>query len=60
MKTIKVTAEELRWLQYQMWTNACAATCVVHEETGHYPRNMDCDNCRFTKAMESFEEKLWN
>ena len=60
MKTIKITAEELRWLSWQMEANPCRAVCVVHEETGHYPRNMDCYNCRFTKAMESLEEKLWD
>lgn len=60
MKTVKLTAEEIRWLEYQMWANACAAACVVNEETGHRPRNMDCDNCRFTRAMRSIERKVFD
>ena len=58
MKTITLTAEEMRWLSYQLETNPCRATCVVHLETGHYPRNMNCFECRFSKAIYSIEKKL--
>lgn len=59
MKTITLTAEEMRWLSYQMQTNPCRSTCVVHLETGHYPRGMNCYGCRFTKAIDRVEKKLW-
>lgn len=59
MKTITLTAEEIRWLSYQMSAGACRSACVVYVETGHRPRNMDCANCRFTRAMWSIEEKVW-
>ena len=59
MKTITLTAEEIRWLTHQLQANACRAGCVVHDETGHYPRGMNCYECRFSKAMESVEAKVW-
>ena len=61
MKTITLTAEEERWLWCQLWANACESYCVVHEETGHWPRDIEgdgCYHCRFTRAMESIEDKL--
>lgn len=70
MKTITLTAEEIRMLSIQMWPNACAAGCPLD----HMPRLPKLDSgaydcyarksngeyiCPFKRAMESIDEKIF-
>lgn len=72
MKTIKLTAEEIRMLDIQMSTNPCEATCPL----SHMPRLPKDDSgayncyadrlvdgkleyiCPLQRAMQSIQEKL--
>ena len=69
MKTITLTAEEIRMLQRQMWANPCAGGCILD----HMPRlpklaNGTCNCyalndkgeyiCPFQRAMHNIEMKL--
>lgn len=69
MKTIKLTAEEIRMLEIQMWANPCTAVCQL----GHVPGLKKLDNgtyncytlkpngkfvCPLQRAMQSIAEKL--
>lgn len=69
MKTITLTAEEIRMLGIQMWANPCAAGCPLD----HMPRLPKLSNgaydcyahnskgeyiCPFKRAMFSIREKL--
>lgn len=69
MKTIKLTAEEIRMLEIQMWANPCSSGCPLD----HKPRLEKLDNgtyncytlkpngefvCPLQQAMQSISEKL--
>lgn len=69
MKTIKLTAQEIRMLQIQMWANPCSAGCPID----HAPRlpklangTGDCHArnkngqyiCPLQRALESIQKKL--
>ena len=49
MKTVKLTAEEIRTLEHYLYTNPCTATCVLD----HMPRlpklNSGVYNCNACK-----------
>jgi hypothetical protein len=70
MKTITLTAEEIRMLGIQMEANACSKGCPLD----HMPRlpklnsvTYDCYAhnskgeyiCPFQRAMDSISDKLW-
>ena len=69
MKTIKLTAEEIRMLEIQMWANPCEVGCPL----GNMPRLPKLDNgcydcyalnskgeyiCPLKRALNSIENKL--
>ena len=68
MKTITLTAEEIRMLGIQMWANPCSGGCPL----GKYPRLPKLDNgvydcyamkdgkyiCPLQRAVSNIEEKL--
>ena len=69
MKTITLTAEEIRMLGIQLWSNPCSGGCPLE----HQPRLPKLDNgtcdcyarnnkgeyiCPFRRAMLSIETKL--
>ena len=69
MKTITLTAEEIRMLEIQMWANPCSAGCPL----GHAPRLPKLDNgtydcyalnnkgeyiCPLRRALHGIETKL--
>lgn len=55
MKTITLTAKEIRALEAQLFINPCSSGCVYEEMQNS---KKDCDKCPFTKAIESICEKL--
>ena len=69
MKTITLTAEELRMLEIQFWSNHCSSGCVLKHHP-RLPKNAngvyDCyarnDKgeyiCPFQRAIYSIETKL--
>ena len=68
MKTITLTAEEIRMLEIQMWANPCSGGCPL-VTTPRLPRldngTFDCfamkDGkyiCPFQRAIHSVEDKL--
>lgn len=69
MKTIKLTAQEIRMLQIQMWANPCSAGCAIDHaprlpirEDGRgdcYARNKNGQYiCPLQRALESIQNKL--
>ena len=69
MKTITLTAEEIRMLNIQLWANPCRAGCPLEhrprlpkDETGVdncYARNDNGEYiCPLQRAMHSIETKL--
>lgn len=57
MKTIKFTDEELKVLNYVIFESSCTAGCICPEIQNS---NIDCDECPFTKVIQSIEEKIKN
>lgn len=55
MKTIKLTAKEIRALKEQLWANACSSGCAFSEMQRS---RKDCDECDFPKLIRSIEEKI--
>ena len=55
MKTIKLTASEIRTLERFLWANPCLNCCA-------YPKMQNskksCDECKLTKDKYSIIEKL--
>lgn len=55
MKTIKLTASEIRTLERFLWVNPCLNGCA-------YPKMQNskksCDECKLTKDKYSIIEKL--
>lgn len=69
MKTITLTAEEIRMLAIQLWSNPCRAGCPLEhrprlpkDESGVdncYARNNNGEYiCPLQRAMQSIETKL--
>ena len=69
MKTIKLTAEEIRMLEIQMWANPCSAGCPLGTtprlsklEDGTYDCYARKANgeyiCPLQRAMENIAKKL--
>lgn len=69
MKTITLTAEEIRMLAIQLWANPCRAGCPLEhkprlpkDEVGDdncYARNDNGEYiCPLQRAMQSIETKL--
>jgi len=55
MKTITLTANEIKALKAQLFANPCSSGCVYEEMQNS---KKDCNECKFTKDIESFCEKL--
>lgn len=55
MKTITLTAKEIRALKAQLFANPCSSGCVYEEMENS---KKDCSECKFTKDVESVCEKL--
>lgn len=69
MKTITLTAEEIRMLEIQLWANPCSGGCSLDHtprlpklENGTYNCYARKDNgeyiCPLQRAMENIEKKL--
>ena len=57
MKTIQLDVVELRVLKELLWENPCSGGCAFEEMQNK--KNIDCDDCIFTKAVNSIQEKLY-
>lgn len=55
MKTIKLTAKEIRALKEQLDANACSSGCAF-EEMQRSRKN--CDECEFPQLIESIIKKI--
>lgn len=55
MKRIELTQNELRALEYLLYTKPCSSGCV-YEEMQNSSR--DCNECAFTQAIDSLIDKL--
>ena len=56
MKTIELNAVELRALEELLWCNPCRRGCAFEEMQNK--KNVDCGECKFTKALHSIQEKI--
>lgn len=57
VKTIKLTSKEIRALNEVLYCNPCRSGCA-YDEMSHSGKT--CDECEFTKSIESIEEKINN
>lgn len=55
MKTITLTAKEIRALKEQLTANACSSCCAFPEMQ---KSRKDCDECEFPVLIASIEEKI--
>lgn len=55
MKEIKLSKNEIRALKELLETNACESGCVYNEMV---KSRKDCDECNFTKAVQSIMNKI--
>ena len=55
MKTIKLTAKEIRALEQQLHANPCSSGCAFPEMQNS---RKDCDECEFPKLISSIREKI--
>ena len=55
MKTIKLTASEIRTLECFLWSNPCSSGCAYPEMQ---KSKKSCDECKLTKDLYSILEKL--
>lgn len=55
MKTIKLTASEIRTLERFLWVNPCLNGCAYPEMQNS---KKSCDECKLTKDKYSMIEKL--
>lgn len=55
MKTITLTAKEIKALTCQLFANSCSSGCV-YEKMQNSKKN--CDDCEFTKDIHSVRNKL--
>lgn len=61
MKTIKLTAEEIRWLNMYLWYNPCRSTCMLGKQPRYdcYDRREDGTyKCPLQRAGESIYDKI--
>ena len=57
MKTIKLSAKEIRALNEQLYANACSSCCAFKEMQNS---RKDCDECEFPALIESIRNKINN
>ena len=55
MKTIKLTASEIRTLERFLWANPCLNGCAYPEMQNS---KKSCDECKLTKDKYSIIEKI--
>ena len=55
MKTIKLTASEIRTLKCFLYSNPCSSGCAYQEMQRS---KKDCEECKLTKDMHSIIDKL--
>ena len=55
MKTIELTASEIRTLECFLYSNPCSNGCAYPEMQRS---KKDCEECKLTKDMYSIMEKL--
>lgn len=55
MKTVKLTASEIRSIELFLSANPCMSGCAYPEMQ---KSKKDCDECKLTKDMHSILEKL--
>ena len=55
IKTIKLTAKELRALEAILWVNPCESGCAYSEME---KSKRDCINCELPKSISSIMNKL--
>lgn len=55
MKTVKLTANEIRAIEAGLWSNPCRSGCAYPEMQNS---RKSCDECKLTEARDSIMEKL--
>lgn len=55
MKTVKLTASEIRSLEHFLYSNPCEARCVYPEMQ---KSRKSCEECKLNKDKNSILEKL--
>lgn len=63
MKTVKLTAEEIRWLKEFLWRNPCRGGCILDKYPAYdcYDKRKDGKyKCPMKRSQESIFEKIYS